>query len=76
MNDRLYAANQFTAKIGIVIWKFSGTLCGCVDMATDAGTFCLTPDEITAVIAALQSAREDVLKKSNPYSDPRIMDRN
>lgn len=76
MTDRLYTAKQFTAQIGMVTWKFSGTLCGAVDMATDAGTFCLTPDEILAVVAALQSARDDVLKNSNPNNDPRIMDRN
>lgn len=74
MTGRFYTAKRFTAQIGTVTWKFSGTLCGAVDMATDAGTFCLTPDEITLLIAALQSARDDVLKNSRPNSDPRIVE--
>lgn len=68
-----YAAKQFTATVDGKDWLFSGTLCGGVDMATSAGTFCLTPDEIPCVIAALQSARQDVLENSNPNGDPRIV---
>ena len=71
-----YSAKQFTAEVDGVTWLFSGTLCGSVDIATPAGTFCLTPDEILAVIAALNSARQDVLKGARPYSDPRIVERN
>lgn len=70
---REYTAKQFTAAVGGKTWLFSGTLCGAVDMATSNGTWCLTPDEIPLVIAALQSAREDVLKNSKPYSDPRLV---
>ena len=70
---REYTAKQFTAEVGGKVWLFSGTLCGAVDMATPDGTWCLTPDEILHVIAALQSARDDVLQNSNPNSDPRLL---
>lgn len=68
-----YTAKQFTAVVGDKKWLFSGTLCGAVDMATPSGTWCLTPDEIPLVIAALQSARDDVLQNSNSNGDPRIV---
>ena len=69
----LYSAKQFTAQVDGKEWLFSGTLCGNVDMATTAGTFCLTPREVRAIIAALQSAQMDVLQNSNPNGDPRIV---
>lgn len=71
----LYMAKQFTAQIGVHQWQFSGTLCGCVDMATSAGTFCLTRDEVLGVIKALQDSFNDVTNNSKPHNDPRIVER-
>lgn len=66
---RQYEAKMFQA----VGWKVAGTLCGNVDVATpESGTYCMSPDEIQALIAALTNARADVLSNSEPYSDPRI----
>jgi hypothetical protein len=33
-----------------------------------------TPDEVMSLIVMLKNAREDVLKNSDPYGDPRIVE--
>lgn len=53
-------------------WTIAGTLCGNVDVATPHGTYCMTPDELQALIVVLTNSRSDVLANSRPFSDPRI----
>jgi hypothetical protein len=69
--DRSYNAKQFSAGD----WLASGTLCGCIDIATPNGTFCLTPDEAAALTRAIDLARVDVLANSSPLHDPCIFER-
>lgn len=73
-SQRLYEAKSFSAAIGGAEWRMSGTLCGNIDLATPAGTFCLSPDEAQCLIASLAKARTDVLENSGPQSDPRLYD--
>lgn len=72
--DSLYTAKSFSARTGPGEFSCSGTLCGHIDLATPEGlTYPLSPDEVFALIHALQNSREDVLQNSRPLSDPRII---
>lgn len=63
-----YEAKLFRAND----WSIAGTLCGNVDVATTDGTYCITPDEVQALIVALTNARADVLTNAAPLHDPSI----
>ena len=76
MQGPLYEAKPFSANAEAGEFLVSGTLCGCIDFAVPSGkTYALSPDEALSLITALQGARADVLKNSNPLSDPRLRER-
>jgi len=61
-----YTAQLFRVLVDGEEWKFSGTRCGHIDMATPDGTFVLTPEEAGYIIAGLRAARADVLAHAEP----------
>ena len=71
---RLYAAKAFEAQTEVGRFEASGTLCGHIDFVGPfSGTYVLSPDEVLILIAALQGARDDVLRNSDPIGDPRLV---
>lgn len=69
----LYEAKAFSAKTEVGEFAASGTLCGCIDFVGPfKGTYPLSPDEVLLLIVALENARADVLKNSDPFHDPRL----
>ena len=70
---RQYSAKGFHVIIGKNRWQASGTLCGHIDFVVpESGTYCLSPDEIEAIIIMLKQARHDVLENSDPQGDLRL----
>jgi hypothetical protein len=70
-----YSAELFIVKTIYGDFRIAGTLCGNIDVSTPQGpTFALTVDEMTLLISALISSKEDVLSSSSPLSDSRIID--
>lgn len=70
-----YRAKAFKAETVYGAFQVSGTLCGHIDVAVPQGkTLALSPDEVLALLQALQGARKDVLENSRPFDDPRLVD--
>lgn len=75
-SSRLYEAKAFKANTQFGPFEASGTICGAIDFVGPwKGSYPLSPDEALAVIIMLQNARADVLKNSDPLTDPRIVTR-
>ena len=72
--SKFYEAKAFRAEIEGGTILVSGTLCGHIDVAMPhGGTYVLSPDEVLSLVLALQGARNDVLRNSRPFDDPRLI---
>jgi hypothetical protein len=72
----LYEAKSFEADTAFGKFAASGTLCGHIDFVGPfRGTYALSPDEASRLIAMLQQARADVLSNSDPLHDPRLVEK-
>ena len=67
-----YDAKLFTVDTVYGEFKIAGTLCGAIDVALPIRKT-LTPDEAQLLIIALSNSRDDVLRNSRPFDDPRLI---
>jgi hypothetical protein len=75
LRPRSYTAKPFRAETVYGVFHVSGTLCGHIDVALPQGkTLALSPNEVLALVQALQGAREDVVNNSRPFDDPRLIE--
>jgi hypothetical protein len=76
LRRKLYDAKFFSTNTVDGCFAVAGTLCGCIDFAVPQGkTYSLTPDEALTLINMLRQSRHDVLENSDPYGDPRIVEK-